>query len=167
MSAYPIVLCLQDTTELDFNGPEAETRQSNGRELCRFSGFADPVFRPTAGTSTWYSRRGAGFKSVMERFVVVRGNLIRTTNARLPRSGSGWAIRRGRAWEGQPFESHTQGAQVPCSLPPSNKKAPFGAVLLLGGSGEIRTHERLTPSPVFKTGAFNRSATLPADTHYT
>jgi hypothetical protein len=31
----------------------------------------------------------------------------------------------------------------------------------IGGSGEIRTHEGLTPSPVFKTGAFNRSATLP------
>jgi hypothetical protein len=30
-----------------------------------------------------------------------------------------------------------------------------------GGSGEIRTHEQITPSPVFKTGAFNRSATLP------
>ena len=30
-----------------------------------------------------------------------------------------------------------------------------------GGSGEIRTHGRLTPSPVFKTGALNRSATLP------
>jgi hypothetical protein len=38
---------------------------------------------------------------------------------------------------------------------------------MLGGSGEIRTHERLTPSPVFKTGAFNHSATLPADRHYT
>jgi hypothetical protein len=30
-----------------------------------------------------------------------------------------------------------------------------------GGSGEIRTHERLTPSAVFKTAAFNHSATLP------
>ena len=39
------------------------------------------------------------------------------------------------------------------------KKAPvIGAV---GGSGEIRTHGRLTPSPVFKTGALNHSATLP------
>ena len=34
-----------------------------------------------------------------------------------------------------------------------------------GGSGEIRTHEGLAPLPVFKTGAFNRSATLPHD-HY-
>ena len=30
-----------------------------------------------------------------------------------------------------------------------------------GGSGEIRTHGRLTPSAVFKTAAINRSATLP------
>lgn len=30
-----------------------------------------------------------------------------------------------------------------------------------GGSGEIRTHGCLAASPVFKTGAFNRSATLP------
>ena len=30
-----------------------------------------------------------------------------------------------------------------------------------GGSGEIRTHGRDKPSPVFKTGALNRSATLP------
>src|SRR5471032_2694818 len=32
---------------------------------------------------------------------------------------------------------------------------------IFGGSGEIRTHERFNPSPVFKTGAFNHSATLP------
>jgi hypothetical protein len=30
-----------------------------------------------------------------------------------------------------------------------------------GGWGGIRTHERLAPLPVFKTGAFNRSATHP------
>ena len=30
-----------------------------------------------------------------------------------------------------------------------------------GGRGGIRTHERLASLPVFKTGAFNRSATLP------
>jgi hypothetical protein len=39
--------------------------------------------------------------------------------------------------------------------------------MFFGGSGEIRTHEGLTPSPVFKTGAFNRSATLPVVQHYT
>jgi hypothetical protein len=32
---------------------------------------------------------------------------------------------------------------------------------ILGGSGEIRTHERVPPSAVFKTAAFNHSATLP------
>jgi hypothetical protein len=31
------------------------------------------------------------------------------------------------------------------------------------GWGGIRTHERLSPLPVFKTGAFNRSATHPED----
>ena len=35
------------------------------------------------------------------------------------------------------------------------------AFLIFGGSGEIRTHGGLTPSSVFKTGALNRSATLP------
>ncbi len=34
-------------------------------------------------------------------------------------------------------------------------------VMHLGGSGGIRTHERRKPLPVFKTGAFNHSATLP------
>ena len=32
----------------------------------------------------------------------------------------------------------------------------------IGGWGEIRTHETLAGLPVFKTGAFNRSATHPA-----
>jgi hypothetical protein len=31
----------------------------------------------------------------------------------------------------------------------------------LGGRGEIRTHDTLAGMPVFKTGALNRSATLP------
>ena len=32
-----------------------------------------------------------------------------------------------------------------------------------GGSCEIRTHEGRKPLPVFKTGAFNRSAKLPEE----
>ena len=32
---------------------------------------------------------------------------------------------------------------------------------LFGGEGEIRTHEGCETLPVFKTGAFNRSATSP------
>jgi hypothetical protein len=32
---------------------------------------------------------------------------------------------------------------------------------LVGGGGGIRTHERLSPLTLFKTGAFNRSATPP------
>jgi hypothetical protein len=35
--------------------------------------------------------------------------------------------------------------------------------LFLGGWGGIRTHEGVAPLPVFKTGAFNRSATHPGD----
>ena len=30
-----------------------------------------------------------------------------------------------------------------------------------GGEDEIRTHERLSPLPVFETGAFDHSATSP------
>ena len=36
-----------------------------------------------------------------------------------------------------------------------------GGELGNGGRGEIRTHGWLAPSPVFKTGALNHSATLP------
>jgi hypothetical protein len=32
----------------------------------------------------------------------------------------------------------------------------------IGGRGEIRTHDTLAGMPVFKTGALNRSATLPS-----
>ena len=39
-------------------------------------------------------------------------------------------------------------------------RSPHG-VYVYGGSGEIRTHGCRKTSPVFKTGAFNRSATLP------
>ena len=36
-----------------------------------------------------------------------------------------------------------------------------------GGEGGIRTHERVAPLLVFKTSAFNRSATSPLDNeHY-
>ena len=37
---------------------------------------------------------------------------------------------------------------------------------LNGGESEIRTHERVAPLPVFKTGAFNRSAISPFDAYY-
>ena len=36
-----------------------------------------------------------------------------------------------------------------------------GLFKINGGEGGIRTHGRVAPSPVFKTGAFNRSATSP------
>ena len=34
-------------------------------------------------------------------------------------------------------------------------------LILCGGGGEIRTHGRVTPTTIFKTVAFNRSATPP------
>ena len=34
-------------------------------------------------------------------------------------------------------------------------------MLINGGGCEIRTHEWIAPLPVFKTGAFNRSANPP------
>jgi hypothetical protein len=37
----------------------------------------------------------------------------------------------------------------------------FRYFMLDGGWGEIRTHDRVTPMPVFKTGALNHSATHP------
>ena len=37
-----------------------------------------------------------------------------------------------------------------------------GLVRLDGGWGGIRTHGRLAPTPVFKTGALNHSATHPS-----
>jgi hypothetical protein len=46
----------------------------------------------------------------------------------------------------------------------SSKIAPGDFVELttdFGGEGEIRTHEPRKGLPVFKTGAFNRSATSP------
>jgi hypothetical protein len=39
--------------------------------------------------------------------------------------------------------------------------------MVTGGGGEIRTLGGLSPSLVFKTSAFNRSATPPRDTHST
>ena len=72
------------------------------------------------------------------------------------RFGAGWPCRA------MPFESHTGSAQALPSLPPRNKKTAGRRFLLfLGGSGEIRTHEQFNPSLVFKTSAFNHSATLP------
>ena len=52
---------------------------------------------------------------------------------------------------------------LPSSVPPVS----HGAILCggesseSGGGGGIRTHETLPRLPVFKTGAFNRSATPP------
>jgi hypothetical protein len=42
--------------------------------------------------------------------------------------------------------------------------APSRSLELLYGQGEIRTHDTLTGTPVFETGAFNHSATCPTFT---
>ncbi len=46
-------------------------------------------------------------------------------------------------------------------MSPPGADAPAGS-----GGGGIRTPGRVTPSPVFKTGAFNRSATPPSYPHF-
>jgi hypothetical protein len=50
-----------------------------------------------------------------------------------------------------------------CSLRPKKNPARLKALqgLVYGGEGGIRTLERVTPLPVFKTGAFDHSATSP------
>ena len=50
------------------------------------------------------------------------------------------------------FPAHSAPNCCPCA-----RDGPASA----GGWGGIRTHEELAPLPVFKTGAFNRSATHP------
>lgn len=42
--------------------------------------------------------------------------------------------------------------------------AKLDGKILIGGRGGIRTHGEVAPSPVFKTGAFDHSATLPRET---
>ncbi len=57
--------------------------------------------------------------------------------------------------------------RTPCIVPMLTHKIKktantFGAAgIFNGGGGEIRTHEGREPLPVFKTGAFNHSATPP------
>jgi hypothetical protein len=46
-------------------------------------------------------------------------------------------------------------------LPTPRRRARTGARMPGGGQGGIRTHGELAPSAVFKTAAFNRSATCP------
>ncbi len=43
------------------------------------------------------------------------------------------------------------------------RKGTFSTGVENGGRGEIRTHDRVTPTPDFESGAFNRSATRPRE----
>lgn len=45
----------------------------------------------------------------------------------------------------------------------THKKTACLKAVFNGGWGEIRTHGGVAPTPVFKTGAFNRSATHPIE----
>ena len=47
-----------------------------------------------------------------------------------------------------------------------NRLKVLGKYKRNGGEGGIRTHDGLAPMPVFKTGAFNRSATSPFGCDY-
>ena len=55
----------------------------------------------------------------------------------------------------------TRAASASPLSPPDTQNAPFGASCVSGGESGIRTHGRFDPSPVFKTGALNRSAISP------
>ena len=48
-----------------------------------------------------------------------------------------------------------------CSFRTAIRHGAMPSAMRRGGQGGIRTHEGLAPLPVFKTGAFNRSATCP------
>ena len=55
------------------------------------------------------------------------------------------------------------------NTPPSRIRGVFEEetpLILLGGEGGIRTPDELTPITVFKTAAFNRSATSPPTVRY-
>jgi hypothetical protein len=54
--------------------------------------------------------------------------------------------------------NETADATTACA---TSSGTPRKAAIYKGGWGGIRTHGRLATSPVFKTGAFNRSATHP------
>ena len=85
-----------------------------------------------------------------------------------PPANCRWPIRRGLG-EVRPALriSHAWRAGALLASARKQKSRPKAADFLFpGGSGEIRTHERLTPSAVFKTAAFNHSATLPDPSLY-
>ena len=71
------------------------------------------------------------------------GYLLRFSNSKISQTG---------------FESHTK--LPPSSFSPPYKK-PLKRVVFMCGGGEIRTHGPRKETPVFKTGAFDHSATPP------
>lgn len=71
------------------------------------------------------------------------------------RSTSGWVLRCGRR-SCACADPRARTCKCAPSFVSSQRRTRCS-----GGSGEIRTHEGVAPLPVFKTGAFNHSATLP------
>ena len=107
---------------------------STSRRKAADLGAGIPISRPWGG-----ARVRSAVRTRAEALGAVKAcsaeSQIRTTNARprragLPRSGSGWRIRGGLDRQAQPFESHTQGAKAPCSLPTGNKKPPEGGFFI-------------------------------------
>jgi hypothetical protein len=80
---------------------------------------------------------------------------------------AGTSRRLGRLWCRVAFNDRIEIVypSVAGSLAPPDRArpsvAPTPAASKIGGGGGIRTHEGLSSLPVFKTGAFNRSATPP------
>ena len=70
--------------------------------------------------------------------------------------------------DGQPISNNIDG-RFDGQESLAHKKAHIimGLSDLCGGGTGIRTLDRFNPMPVFKTGAFNRSATPPNDAQYT
>ena len=108
--------------------------------------------------------------SKRESFVASLADAVRYLSA--PSSGR-------RYWSSsRPFEARSKWATCPCfssfcHTVLSHQRPHKGLKQCIireikdlercGGSGEIRTHERVPPSAVFKTAAFNHSATLPEE----
>ena len=81
--------------------------------------------------------------------------LVRTLGDGRPLARMSWVEARRRLVRGQNAENR-QFQNERSSRERHAKTAEFK-----GGGGEIRTHGRVPPSPVFKTGALNHSATPP------
>ena len=93
--------------------------------------------------------------------------MAQTATCRPKTTLRGWLVRPARCIGTDRSRSSITAAQVRRSLRSkvrcvSSKTWDGSWIIDRGGRGEIRTHERVAPLPVFKTGALTHSATLPA-----